>query len=147
MVVRGVVSVLTGSVMAALIFFGASAPANGQGITTAQGAYTETQALRGLTLFRENCVQCHGPEMDGAGFFIPAIGGREFARYWKGRPIYDVFAYVKEFMPFDQPGSLDPQTYVDIIAYILQFTGYPPGDVELPVGRDALKLVRVVALP
>ena len=147
MVVRGILTSLIGLAAAVLIFSGAMAPASAQGITTAQGAYTEAQAARGLTLFRQNCVQCHGPNMDGDGFFIPAIGGREFANYWKGRPIYDVFAFVNEFMPFDDPGRLDPQSYVDIIAYILQFTGYPPGDVELPVGRDALKLVRVVALP
>lgn len=147
MVVRANVTVLAGLVVAAFILCGVNAPASAQGITTAQGAYTEAQAARGLTLFRQNCVRCHGPNLDGDGFFIPAIGGRDFANYWKGRPVADVFAFVNEFMPFDMPGALDPQTYVDVIAYILQFTGYPPGANELPADKEALKLVRVVGLP
>ncbi|MBT3396164.1 MAG: hypothetical protein HN423_03160 [Alphaproteobacteria bacterium] len=118
-----------------------------QEITTAQGAYTEAQALRGLELFNYNCVHCHGPEMDGDGFFIPAIGGLDFRNYWKGRTAQDIFQFVDEFMPFDQPGELDAQTYVDVIAYIMQFSGYPAGEIELPLDREGLARVKVVGLP
>ena len=116
-------------------------------VTTAEGAYTEAQAERGLVLFLDNCAHCHGPEMDGDGFFIPPIGGLDFRNYWKGRPVVDIFDFINEFMPFDQPGELEVQIYVDVIAYIMKFSGYPAGENELPVDREGLAQVKIVGLP
>jgi mono/diheme cytochrome c family protein len=120
---------------------------NAQEVTTAQGVYTEAQAARGLELFLDNCAYCHGPEMDGDGFFIPAIGGLDFRNYWRGRTAEDIFQFVNEFMPFDQPGALEAQIYVDVIAYIMQFSGYPAGENELPLDREGLSQVKIVGLP
>src|SRR5262249_55807962 len=38
-------------------------------------------------------------------------------------------------MPRNEPGSLDAPTYVDIVAYILQQNGFPPGTSELKAGE------------
>ncbi len=122
-------------------------PVRAQQVTTAQGAYTEAQAARGLELFTSNCAHCHGPELTGDGFFVPSIGGVDFRNFWNGRPAVDIFDFVAEFMPFDQPGELDAQTYVDVIAYIMQFSGYPAGENELPLDREGLAQVRIVGLP
>jgi len=34
-------------------------------------------------------------------------------------------------MPQDRPGSLTPQQYIDVLAYILQLNGIQPGSQEL----------------
>jgi mono/diheme cytochrome c family protein len=117
-----------------------------QGVTTAQGAYTEAQAIRGFDLFVANCAFCHGPEMEADGR-IPAIGGLAFRNNWRGSNAEDIFQFLNDFMPFDQPGELDAQTYVDVIAYIMQFSGYPAGENELPLDREGLAQVRIVGLP
>jgi hypothetical protein len=41
-------------------------------------------------------------------------------------------------MPQDDPGSLTPAQYADVVAYILQINGVTPGDRELP--PDAAQL-------
>ena len=126
---------------------GVTSASSAQGVTTAQGAYTEAQAIRGFDLFVANCAPCHGPEMDGDGFFVPGIGGLDFRNYWRGRTAENIFQFLNDFMPFDQPGELDAQTYVDVIAYIMQFSGYPAGENELPLDREGLAQVRIVGLP
>jgi hypothetical protein len=40
-------------------------------------------------------------------------------------------------MPPDRPGQLSPQTYADLVAFLLSNNGYPPGDKELPTDQNA----------
>jgi hypothetical protein len=46
-------------------------------------------------------------------------------------------------MPEDNPGSLKPQQYADIVSFFLQLNGYPAGETELPVGAAALKSIQM----
>jgi hypothetical protein len=39
-------------------------------------------------------------------------------------------------MPPDSPGLLPPETYADIVSYILEVNGFDPGDTELPASGD-----------
>ena len=45
-------------------------------------------------------------------------------------------------MPDDDPGGLERQQYVDILAYILKFNNVP-FDGDLPLEADALKKVMI----
>jgi mono/diheme cytochrome c family protein len=97
-----------------------------------EGVYTEEQAARGSDLYRANCARCHGPGMQGDGLgMVPAIGGGEFYNRWGKETLGSTLRFVNTFMPFDQAGTLDPQTYADALAYVLKFSGYPAGNNEL----------------
>jgi hypothetical protein len=41
-------------------------------------------------------------------------------------------------MPPNAPGSYSPETYADLMAYILKTGGYKAGSAELPADVDAL---------
>jgi hypothetical protein len=46
-------------------------------------------------------------------------------------------------MPADNPGVLDDQAIVDVIAFILESSSYPDGTADLPADRSALQSIRV----
>ena len=41
-------------------------------------------------------------------------------------------------MPYDNPGGLPEQTYVDIIAYVLNMNDFPAGESELRGAKDVM---------
>ena len=105
----------------------------------AAGAYTTAQAERGLAVYREHCLSCHGSSLRGGAneFAAPALAGPFFFDAWSGRPLAELLAYSAENMPPE--GSLLPEPdYVDVTAYILQVLGYPEGDTELTADSPAL---------
>ena len=44
-----------------------------------------------------------------------------------------LYGYVSLAMPPDRPGQLSPQTYADLVAFLLSNNGYPAGEKELPI--------------
>jgi len=91
--------------------------------------YTAAQAEKGKAAFSENCALCHGETLEGrAG---PALKGKHFAPNSGKYKVGDIFTIVSKNMPATQPGSLTHDTYVEIMAYLLQQNGYPAGDKAL----------------
>ena len=109
----------------------------------AGGLYTTAQAERGMELYRQHCQECHGEAFRGSQGPFPALTGSGFFSAWGGRPLHELGSYVRDMMPLGAAGSLDDQTYTDIIAYWLSEHGYASGDQELPVELDALPDVPV----
>ncbi len=52
--------------------------------------------------------------------------GNDFAGNWGGKPVADLFEKIKTTMPEDNPGSLKPQQYADIMAYFLSSISFRP---------------------
>jgi len=104
--------------------------------STNDGVYSEEQASRGQTIFKSRCTACH----DTARFT-----GESFIQNWAGQPMADIFALVSTTMPEDNPGSLTPQQYADILSFFLKLNGFKHGDAELTGTADALKAVTIVA--
>lgn len=130
----------TGALAAAmaLLSLGAALPAFAQTeerVTTLDGVYTEEQAARGAEVIEAVCRECHDDEE-----FVGA-----FIRSWAGASVAALFDDIYSLMPEDQPGSLPPQQYSDVIAYILQLNGLPPGEVELGAARESLERVLIEA--
>lgn len=122
----------------ALLSLGAALPALAQTeerVTTLDGVYTEEQALRGAEVTEDVCRECHDDEE-----FVGA-----FIRSWAGASVAALFDDIYSLMPEDQPGSLPAQQYADVIAYILQLNGLPPGEVELGAARESLERVLIEA--
>jgi quinoprotein glucose dehydrogenase len=102
--------------------------------TTRGGVYTAAQADRGADLYAGMCRSCHAPA---------SHTGVAFAKGWKGRPLADLFAYVSERMPKNDPGALAPEQYADVLAYLLKLNAMPTGSAELPPDADALTAIRI----
>jgi hypothetical protein len=46
-------------------------------------------------------------------------------------------------MPEDNPGSLERQQYIDVLAYIFSLNAYPAGANDLPGDDDGLKKIKI----
>ena len=66
-----------------------------------------------------------------------------FRATWTGRPLSDLFDFVREKMPKNDPASLTPGEYAQVVAYILKINDAPAGEHELPSEGEALKKIRI----
>jgi mono/diheme cytochrome c family protein len=99
--------------------------------------YTAAQAERGLTVFKNVCAECH--EMED-------LTNSDFRQNWDGSTLYELFDLIRTTMPDETPGTLTPQQYVDVTAYILQLNKLPDGDEEFTGDEATAGAVRL-ALP
>jgi len=75
------------------------------------------------------CAECH---------YSSEFRDQKFRFTWGRRTVQELFRDIVRNMPEDDPGSLPDQEYVDIVAYILQLNGFPPGSAELPADEEVL---------
>ena len=99
------------------------------------GVYTAAQADRGQALFRSKCASCHAPNRFTDDLFYTSFAGK---------PLWEMFDVISDTMPEEAPGTLKPEEYVDVMAYLLKLNSFPTGDTELPVGKDALSAIVMV---
>jgi len=118
----------------------ASLLAQGASRSAKDGAYTAAQAERGQEEYRKNCGSCHKDDMSGTTE-APALVGETFIAAWRDRTVGDLFDLVRGTMPYDQPSSLEPKVYADIVASMLQRNNYRAGTEELHADAEALKNV------
>jgi mono/diheme cytochrome c family protein len=104
--------------------------------------YTAAQAAAGHVKFLGNCASCHGPTL--AGRAGPALKGPNFANAKSGFSVSDIFNIVAQNMPASNPGSLEPDDYVQIMAYLLQQNGYPAGTTALDFNGASTSKVPLV---
>ena len=106
---------------------------NGQARSPSRpGVYTAAQADRGQALFRSQCASCHAPNRFTDDLFYTSFAGK---------PMWEMFDVISDTMPEDKPGSMKPEEYVDVMAYLLKLNNFPTGNAELPVGKDALSAI------
>ena len=117
-------------------------PASAQ-LSVWSGVYTEAQSKRGQTLYSGACSQCHGAKLNGAAQSdqppSPAIARAGFLRKWDGKTVAELFKYVREMMPTDNPGTLSDQQAIDAIAHMFAVSEIPAGDKELPTDKKVLE--------
>src|SRR5688572_16327669 len=99
----------------------------------APGPFTAAQATAGGTAYQANCAACHGPDLRG----IPPLAGPDFASGWSTRSTRDLFNTIRASMPSDRPGTLSEETYLNVVAFILQSNGRTPGTQALTPTTDA----------
>lgn len=113
-----------------------SSATNGKSVW--QGVYTEAQAARGDSEHQNNCSACHGTEK---------YAGEAFTKAFFGRTVFDLFDQIKTTMPDDNPGGLQVQQYLDVVAYILKINGMPAGTDSLSSDPEALRRIKIEAKP
>jgi mono/diheme cytochrome c family protein len=95
----------------------------------APAIYTAAQEESGARKFATYCAACHGAQLQGLQG--PALKGPNFASVKSAFAVNDIFAIVSQNMPASAPGSLKPDDYVDIMAFLLNQNGYPAGSTAL----------------
>jgi mono/diheme cytochrome c family protein len=113
----------------------------------AQGAkpalYTEAQANAGAAVYAQSCAACHGSQLEGVA--APALKGPAFgdmanAQSLTADALLDV---ISNTMPQSDPGSLKPEEFAAVTAYILQQNGYPAGTTALAKDEPGLKGAKI----
>jgi mono/diheme cytochrome c family protein len=102
--------------------------------TTASGVYTAEQAARGRETYAMQCRSCHTPA---------SHTGTTFASWWDRKPLSELYQFVTTRMPKNEPGSLQPDEYVDLVAYLLKLNELPSGAEPLPADSVAMKKIRI----
>jgi hypothetical protein len=130
--------VLLTIVVVSLAGLSTAAPRQTADKTVWDGVYTEDQSARGKETFTNVCASCH----DLADF-----SGATFMNRWKGGTAYDLYKDMSSLMPMDAPGSLKPQVYVDVVAFMFKTNSFPAGTTELAPDDDALKQIHIIPKP
>jgi hypothetical protein len=97
---------------------------------TLEGIYTPAQADRGRMVYENICSNCHTTEdwQDEA-----------FLARWDGESVYRFWTYIYEQMPEGEPPySLPRQDVSDVLTFILELNGLPPGNGELGSDDDSI---------
>jgi polar amino acid transport system substrate-binding protein len=105
--------------------------------------YTADQAQAGAAVYAQACAACHGSQLEGVA--APALKGQAFsdmatAQNLTADALLDVVA---DTMPQSDPGSLKPEDYNAVVAYILQQNGYPAGNAALSKAEPGLKDIKI----
>jgi len=114
--------------------------------STASGVFTAEQAKSGERAFQAKCATCHGADLHSTEPEAPDLTEAAFRFGWQGKTIANRYETIRGSMPYGNAGSLDDQTYIDIVAYILAFNGIPSGNQKLEPDVPALQKI-VVAVP
>ena len=72
-------------------------------------------ATQGGTLYKQQCLACHGDRLEGRSG--PPLAGGDFQSRW---PTSDLIAKIRNTMPQDSPGKLNASQVADLAAYIEQ---------------------------
>jgi mono/diheme cytochrome c family protein len=102
--------------------------------TTKNGVYSSEQADRGQLVYSGMCKNCHTPESHTASAFTAK---------WNGKPLVELYNYISEQMPKNEPGSLSAEEYADVLAYVLKLNRMPAGQDDLPAKSEVMKTIRI----
>ena len=104
------------------------------------GVFTAAQARRGDEAYQEKCSSCHGSDLHATDAEAVDLTGPAFRAKWNGRTLEERFETIRDTMPRGAPNSMGDKSYIDILAFILQFNDFPPGNQEL-VPETAKRIV------
>jgi hypothetical protein len=134
--------ILLSAIVCGLVVVGSGyMAAQGTARTVAAGVYTDAQAARGATEYETQCSGCHNPDL--AGGTGPALKEARFARDFAGKDLSALYSKILKTMPRNNPGGLDEDTSLDLVAHILKENGFAAGKTELTA--EGLEGVQIVA--
>lgn len=107
-------------------------------LTTKSGVYTAAQATRGGELYALSCSSCHSAATHASPAFVAK---------WTGHQLAELYQYMNQEMPKENPGSLTPKEYTLVLAFMLKMNGMPAGRTELPTDPVQLEKIRIDLKP
>ena len=122
-----------GAALLVLLLLGAlvAAAQDASGPSILSGVFTAAQAKRGNDAYQASCSGCHGSDLRATDAEAVDLTGPAFRAKWTGKTLEERFETIRDTMPAGNAHSLDDKTYMDILAFILQFNDFPPGNQEL----------------
>lgn len=102
--------------------------------TTLSGIYTAAQASKGEEMYYSLCISCHPKG---------TYAGASFKNNWNNRPLWDLWDWISNKMPKNDPGSLTPAEVVQVMAYILQQNKMPAGTAPLQPNENELYKIKI----
>ena len=114
--------------------------------TVWDGVYTDAQAERGRASYQQSCAACHREDLRGDST-APSLVGESFTFLWGDMEVGELLARMQKVMPPERPGSLPAQTYIDIVAFMLQKNAFPAGNMELSADPAALHILITASRP
>ena len=126
---------------AAALGLAATLAAQTRARTVRDGVFSQAQVERGSRVFGSICTNCHElAEFTAEGAYLEEV---------EGESLWETFDFVSTKMPDDDPGSLRPEEYAAVLAYIFSVYGLPSGDAELAPEQEFLEAITIVrpALP
>lgn len=105
--------------------------------STRDGVYTKDQAQRGKASFDDACGRCHQAD-NFKGNYLDG---------WAGNTVGGLYDSIVSTMPENRPGSLKPEIYADILAYLFEVNELPSGADELPGDSAALAKIMIERRP
>jgi mono/diheme cytochrome c family protein len=128
---------VSGAVLGAAVAASLSTVGRAQTARTVQdGVYTDAQAARGHTVYRQQCASCHGNALEGAQ--APPLVGDSLVGRWQSQPLSDFVNKIRNTMPADKPGTLTLQQSADVVAHMLKTGGFKASTTELAGDEAAL---------
>lgn len=112
-----------------------------------EGVFNQEQVDRGRDLYGTHCASCHGQELVSDEPDYPPLTQPAFRWSWQGRTLEERHQRISSTMPPAKAGELSEQEYVDILAYILEFNGYPTGQEHLTYDKTLFESVEITATP
>ncbi len=109
-----------------------AAPVPAVGGSGGAGFFSTEQAERGRQSFQKTCLECHA---------VSEFRGPDFEWRWRRQTAWALYTEISWNMPEDMPGSLPPETYADIVAFILEINEYASGDTELKATPEAMATI------
>lgn len=125
------------AVVACFGVFDVAVAQDGSTRSTLDGVYTEEQAQRGEGLNQNICAECHE---DGDFTYL-------LMESWVGATVNALYEVISTEMPEDDPGSLAPEQYADVLAYIFRMNGMPPGSTALDPTPSTLRNIIIQQKP
>ena len=88
----------------------------------------------GKEMYAGLCASCHQ---------AVTHTGPGFRKKWAGRPLSELYTFMKTMMPKNEPGSLADEDYGVLLAYMLQMNQMPAGNTYLSTDTLELRKIRI----
>jgi len=123
----------TGAALLALLLLGAlvAEAQDASAPSIWSGVFTAAQAKRGNDAYQASCSGCHGSDLRATDAEAVDLTGPPFRAKWNGKTLEERFETIRDTMPLGNANTLGDKTYMDILAFILQFNDFPAGNREL----------------
>ena len=107
--------------------------------------FSKSQVQAGKKAYAQNCAACHGSSLQGGAG--PALEGSKFesSLSFGNMSSTQLYDFIAQHMPKNDPGSLSEKHYLQIYSYVLSRNGFSSGQADLT--KKDLKKIKLLPLP
>lgn len=98
------------------------------------------QVAQGADVFATTCAVCHGDLGEGgSGYAHPIVNTRGLDKF---RTAQRLFLYNRDLMPFNDPGSMQPEEAWQVTAWLVAMNGWF-NDIDGPLAAENARRVMI----